>query len=61
MKQKVKEALKNSVPMAVGMAIGTALASIQKGSFPVRILTTFLGGIVGGIIFYLGMERSKAE
>ena len=61
MKQKVKEALKNSVPMAVGMATGTALAPIQKGSFPVRILTTFLGGIVGGIIFYLGMEGSKAE
>ena len=61
MKQQVTEALKNSVPIAVGMATGTALAPIQKGSFPMRILTIFLGGIVGGIIFYLGIAREKTR
>ncbi len=65
MKQNVTSVLKKSVPTAIGVAAGSALAmkvnpaSKQKGSLPVRILTAFLGGMVGGVIYFLGIRREK--
>lgn len=64
MKQDVTEVLKKSVPTAIGVAAGSALAmkagpSKQKGSLPVRILTAFLGGMAGGVIYFLGIRREK--
>ena len=64
MKQDVTDVLKKSVPTAIGVAAGSALAmkvgpSKQKGSLLARILTAFVGGMVGGVIYFLGIEKRK--